>query len=76
MIEDTHVSPQTEVLKGPAEALGSYLVRLEADDGLAVQQDITLGGPVNTGDKVKDGGLTCSIGPDQPPDLAGFDPEI
>jgi hypothetical protein len=53
MIKDGHVSPQTEVLKGPAEALGGYLVRLEADDGLAVQQDITLGGPVNTGDKVK-----------------------
>jgi hypothetical protein len=76
MIEDTHVSPQTEILKGPTQALGGYLVGFEADDGLTIQQDITLGGPVNTSDKVKDGGLTCSIGPDQPPDLAGFDLEI
>jgi hypothetical protein len=50
MIKDGHVSPQTQVLKGPAQALGGYLVGFEADDGLAVQQDITLGGPINTGD--------------------------
>jgi len=67
------MSPQTEVLKSPAETHGGYLIRFETDDGFAIQQDITLGWPVNATYEIKDSGFTRAIGPDQPPDLAGFD---
>ncbi len=76
MVKDGHMSPQTEVLKGPAKAHGGDLVRFKADDGFAVQQDITFGGPVNAADNVEDGSLACSIGSDQTPDLAGLKGQI
>ena len=76
MIEDTHMSPQTEVLKSPAETHGGDLIRFETDEGIAIQQDIALGWPVDATYEIEDGGLTRAIRPDQPPDLAGFDLKV
>jgi hypothetical protein len=76
MVDNTHVTPQTKVLKGSADSPGSYLIRLEADYGRAVESYIALGGPVDTADKIKDGGLARSIRADQASDLAGLDLEI
>jgi hypothetical protein len=70
------MSPQTEVLKGPAKTHGGNLIRFKADDGFAIQQDITLGWTVNATYEIKDGGFTRAIGPDQSPDLAGFDLKV
>jgi hypothetical protein len=76
MIEDTHMSPQTEVLKSPAETHGGDLIRFETDEGFPIQQDIALGWTVNATYEIKDGGLTRAIRPDQSPDLAGFDLKV
>jgi hypothetical protein len=76
MIEDSHMTPQTEVLKGPAKTHGSDLIRFKTDEGIAIQQDITLSGPVNAAYQIKYGRLTGAVGPDQTPDLAGFDLKI
>jgi hypothetical protein len=70
------MTPQTEVLKGPAKAHGGDLIGFETNEGFAIQQDITLGWTVNATYEIEDGGLTRAIGSDQTPDLSGFDLEV
>ena len=48
----------------------------KAVDSLAIQQDFTFRGRVDAGEEVEDGGLSCTIRPDQPPDLTHFDLQV
>jgi len=70
------MTPQTEVLKGPAKTHGGDLIRFKTNDGFAIQQDITLGWTVNATYEIEDGGFARTIGPNQSPDLAGFDLKV
>ena len=76
MLKDSHVTPQTEVLKGPAKTHGGNLIRFKADDGFAIQEDFTFGWTVNATYEIKDGGFARAIGTDQSSNLAGFDLKV
>ena len=51
-------------------------MRLKAIDPVPVEQDIPFRGRVYAGNQVEDRGFSCSVRPDQPPDLTESDLQV
>src|SRR5699024_5895516 len=78
VVNDRHLFEQTDVLEGAGDAGTDDLVGLFAVHPLAAQVEGALGGHVDAGDQVEDGGLARAVGADQPHQLglADLDVEI
>ncbi len=76
ILEDCHVKKYLEILKGTGNAELCYLEGFEPGKVMAIKGDGTGSWGVDTGKKVKEGGLACTIWPDYGKDYLWINLEI
>ncbi len=75
VFQDGHVGEEPDVLEGAGDACGGDLEGLGRED-LAFVADFALGGDVEAGEAVEEGGLAGAVGSDEADDLAAVDGEV
>jgi hypothetical protein len=75
IFKEGHFIEEARHLKGPGKAQLRNLVRLQPPEASASEKNTTLGIGKKTVDAVKQGRLTCPIGPDEAHNLALADIE-
>src|SRR5690606_3153292 len=73
--QDGHVGEEPDVLEGAGDACLGDEVGLGRQDG-ALVADLALGGDVEAGEAVEEGGLAGAVGADETDDLAAVDGEV
>jgi hypothetical protein len=73
---DGHVQEEAQRLEGAREALARDLVRWEADDRFALEEDLALVGLVDAGDEVEERRLAGPVRADHADDLVLADEEV
>jgi hypothetical protein len=76
ILKNRHIEKGARNLKGPSHTGPRNLVRKEMDDRSALEKDVSVGGPVDSGDAVDQGRFSCSIGSDQAQNLTLLDRQI
>jgi hypothetical protein len=59
------VREQTDILKGSADAGGSYFIGLQAEQGTLLKMNFALVRPVKARQSIKQRRFSCAIGTDQ-----------
>ena len=65
VIQNRKVLKKADILEGAGDALLHHLVGLFAQHRFPVEVEVALGGLVDAGEKVKNGGLACAVGADE-----------
>ena len=76
VVEDRHVLEEPDGLERPGDATSHDRVGAEADDALALEEDLSLVGGEQARDHVEEGRLPGPVRADQAHDRAGGDDEI
>ncbi len=76
VIEDGERTEEADVLKGAGDAELDDFVDAEAGDGAAVEGNGSLGGLVNAGNEIEDGGFAGAVGADEAAEFVFADGEI
>ena len=75
VLQDGHVGEEPDVLEGAGDAGRGDLEGLGRQD-VALVADLALGGDVEAGEAVEEGGLAGAVGADEADDLAAVDGEV
>jgi len=70
VVEHGEVGERAGDLEGAGQAEAADRVRLEPDEGVAVEPDLTVVGREKAGEQVERGGLAGAVGADEPEHLA------
>src|SRR5207253_3070266 len=76
VLEHGHGREQMDRLEGPGDAEPGDVVRLEAEDVMSVERDVSGVGVVEPGDHVEERGLPRSVRTDDADDLALLDVQV
>src|SRR5437763_3322266 len=76
VVEDRQLLEQPDVLERARQAEGGDVVRLASPRRLAVDEDLAVGGLIDAGEHVEDGGLSGAVRADQSDQLVRLEQEV